>query len=171
MQASRVLCCMQGRSGKNSSAKAALKKEHQSAEKAAEISLARKTRSMKRCYGDRRKSSKWQLLRSFNICENQRLLPYHTDVYCVNENAFRGTACAYERPFANINIRKPTTPILPLNWQNFFARWTSELYSGSYSTQLPQWPKRSVMKFWGRDSSKRFKTGTYFRKSEIIHIF
>lgn len=149
---------MQGRTGKDSSANLHFKKEHKSAEKAAETSLAHKTRSMKRCYSDRRKAANG---RCYNICENQWLLPYHTDAYCVNENAFRGTACAYVRPFANINLRTPTTLILPLNWQNFFARWIFKLYSGSYSTQLPQRPKRSVMKFWARDSSKRFKTGTY----------
>lgn len=88
------------------------------------------------------------------------LLPCHIDVYCVKRNAFRGTSCAYTRPFANINIRTPTTPI-PLNQQNFFARWMFKSHSGSYSTQLPHWPKISVMKFRARDSSKRFKTSTY----------
>lgn len=64
-------------------------------------------------------------------------LPYHIDIYCVNKNAFRGTACAYTKPFANINIRTPKTP-MPLNQQNFFARWTFKPHLGSYSTQLPQ---------------------------------
>lgn len=97
------------------------------------------------------------------------LLPYHIDVYCVNKNAFRGTACAHSRAFANINIRTPKPPI-PLNRQNFCARWTFKPHLGRYSTQLPQWPKRSVMEFWARDSSKRFKTSTYFRESEMIRI-
>lgn len=61
---------MQGRTGKNSSAKDALRKEHKSAEQAVEIALAYRTRSMKRWYGDRRKGSKWWPLQSFKICEN-----------------------------------------------------------------------------------------------------
>lgn len=41
-------------------------------------------------------------------------LPHCADAYCINKNAFRGTACAYMRPFANTNIRTPKSPI-PLN--------------------------------------------------------
>lgn len=48
-------------------------------------------------------------------------LPHHADVYCINKNAFRGTACAYMRPFATFNIRTPKSPT-PLNGQNFFPR-------------------------------------------------
>lgn len=53
-------------------------------------------------------------------------LPHHVDLYCINKNAFKGTACAYMRPFANINLRTPKW-LIPLNWQNFFARWSSSL--------------------------------------------